>query len=36
VIAPDGRVVGHWQGYSRGHSVDRLRSSIHEALSGDQ
>jgi thiol-disulfide isomerase/thioredoxin len=36
VIAPDGRVVGHWQGYARGHSVDRLRSSIHEALSGNQ
>ena len=36
VIAPDGRVVSHWQGYSRGHSTDRLRSSIHEALSGDQ
>jgi thiol-disulfide isomerase/thioredoxin len=36
VIAPDGRVVSHWQGYSRGHSVDRLRSSIHEALSGNQ
>jgi len=36
VIAPDGRVIGHWQGYSRGHSGDRLRSSIHEALSGGQ
>ena len=36
VIAPDRRVVGHWQGYSRGHSGDRLRSSILEALSGKQ
>lgn len=36
VIAPEGRVVGHWQGYARGHSVDRLRSSIQEALSGNQ
>ena len=33
VIAPDGRVVSHWEGYVRGHSGDHLRSSIAEALS---
>lgn len=34
VIAPDGRVVSHWEGYARGHSVERLRSAIMEGLSG--
>ncbi|HEV7684877.1 MAG TPA: TlpA disulfide reductase family protein [Pyrinomonadaceae bacterium] len=34
VIAPDGRVVSHWEGYARGHSVERLRSAINEGLSG--
>ena len=33
VIAPDGRVISHWTGYARGHSSDRLRSSIHDGLS---
>lgn len=32
VIAPDGRVISHWRGYARGHSGDRLRSSIQEGL----
>src|SRR6185295_7586960 len=36
VIAPDGHVIGHWQGYARGQSGDRLRSSIHEGLSEQQ
>jgi thiol-disulfide isomerase/thioredoxin len=35
VIAADGRVVSHWTGYARGHSGDRLRASIHEALNGE-
>jgi thiol-disulfide isomerase/thioredoxin len=34
VIARDGRVVSHWEGYARGHSVERLRSAIMEGLSG--
>ncbi|HEV7745781.1 MAG TPA: TlpA disulfide reductase family protein [Pyrinomonadaceae bacterium] len=34
VIAPGGRVVSHWEGYARGHSVERLRSAILEGLSG--
>ena len=33
VIAPDGRIVSHWEGYARGHSRDHLRSSIEDALS---
>ena len=33
VIAPDGHVISHWEGYARGQSGDRLRSSIHEGLS---
>lgn len=36
VIAPDGHVISHWQGYTRGQSGDRLRSSIHEGLSEQQ
>jgi thiol-disulfide isomerase/thioredoxin len=33
VIAPDGRVVSHWTGYSRGQGGDRLRATIERALS---
>ena len=33
VIAPDGRIVSHWNGYTRGRSGDRLRSTIERALS---
>ena len=33
VIAPDGRIVSHWNGYSRGQSGDRLRATIERALS---
>jgi thiol-disulfide isomerase/thioredoxin len=33
VIAPGGRVVSHWWGYSRGRSGDRLREVIQGALS---
>ena len=36
VIAPDGHVISHWEGYARGQSGDRLRSSIHEGLSEQQ
>jgi thiol-disulfide isomerase/thioredoxin len=36
VIAPDGRVISHWQGYARGHSGDVLRSAIHEGISEGQ
>jgi thiol-disulfide isomerase/thioredoxin len=32
VIAPDGRVVSHWNGYARGRSGDRLRTMIEQAL----
>jgi thiol-disulfide isomerase/thioredoxin len=32
VIAPDGRIVSHWRGYSRGQSADRLRDAIKRAL----
>ena len=33
VIAPDGRIVQHWNGYMRGQSGDRLRATIERALS---
>ena len=33
VIAADGSVVSHWDGYAPGHSGDRLRSSLEDALS---
>src|SRR5258708_32904879 len=34
VIAPDGRVVSHWQGYSPGHNLDPLPPPTHKPLSG--
>jgi thiol-disulfide isomerase/thioredoxin len=33
VIASDGRIVNHWNGYSRGQSGTRLRDTINHALS---
>ncbi len=33
VIARDGRIISHWNGYSRGQSGDRLRATIERALS---
>lgn len=33
VLSSDGRVVGHWNGYSRGQSRDRLKQTIEHALS---
>ncbi len=33
VIAPDGRIVSHWNGYSRGRSGDHLRETIEHAFS---
>ena len=33
VIAPDGHIVSHWRGYTRGQSRDRLRETIEHALS---
>lgn len=33
VIAPGGRIVDHWRGYSRGRSGDHLREVIERALS---
>jgi thiol-disulfide isomerase/thioredoxin len=33
VIAPDGRIISHWRGYSRGHSAERLRQALERALS---
>ena len=33
VIRPDGRILNHWDGYTRGHSGDHLRASIERALS---
>ncbi|HEY0322165.1 MAG TPA: TlpA disulfide reductase family protein [Pyrinomonadaceae bacterium] len=33
VIATDGRVIGHWRGYSRGRSGGHLREMIELALS---
>ncbi len=32
VIAPDGHIVSHWRGYTRGQSRDRLRETIEHAL----
>lgn len=32
VIAPDGRIVSHWDGYVRGRSGDRLRALIKSTL----
>jgi thiol-disulfide isomerase/thioredoxin len=32
VIAPDGRVVNHWDGYARGQSGDHLRAAIERLL----
>jgi thiol-disulfide isomerase/thioredoxin len=34
VLAPDGHIVSHWRGYTRGQSRDRLRETIERALSG--
>ncbi len=33
VIAADGRIVSHWNGYSRGRSGDHLRETIERAFS---
>ena len=33
VLAPDGHIVSHWRGYTRGQSRDRLRETIEHALS---
>ena len=33
VIGPDGRIVKHWRGYSRGRNGDQLRETIKRALS---
>jgi thiol-disulfide isomerase/thioredoxin len=33
VIGPDGQIISHWRGYSRGGSGDRLRQAIERALS---
>jgi thiol-disulfide isomerase/thioredoxin len=35
VIAADGHVIDHWDGYLREHSGDHLRATIESALSGD-
>lgn len=32
VIAPDGRILSHWNGYTRGHSGERLRETLERAL----
>jgi hypothetical protein len=32
VIAANGRIMGHWNGYSSGSSRDRLRETIDRAL----
>jgi thiol-disulfide isomerase/thioredoxin len=32
VIDADGRIVNHWAGYSPGHSGDRLKQTIDQAL----
>jgi thiol-disulfide isomerase/thioredoxin len=34
VIAPDGRILSHWHGYSRDQSGERLREAIERALGG--
>jgi thiol-disulfide isomerase/thioredoxin len=33
VIAPDGRILGHWRGYSPGQAGNHLRETIERALS---
>lgn len=33
VISPDGRIVDHWRGYSRGRNGDHLREALKQALS---
>lgn len=33
VIAPDGHIVSHWRGYSRGRNGEHLREAIELALS---
>jgi thiol-disulfide isomerase/thioredoxin len=33
VIAPDGRIISHWRGYSPERSAERLRQTIKRALS---
>jgi hypothetical protein len=32
VLSSDGRIVSHWNGYSRGQSRDRLKQVIEHAL----
>jgi hypothetical protein len=32
VIAPDGRIVSHWDGYAAGWSGKRLKQAIESAL----
>jgi thiol-disulfide isomerase/thioredoxin len=34
VIAPNGRILSHWRGYSRGRSGERLSEAIERALAG--
>lgn len=36
VIAASGRVISHWDGYSRGQSGDHLRASIEQALENSE
>jgi thiol-disulfide isomerase/thioredoxin len=36
VIAANGRVVSHWNGYTKGRSGAHLRASIERALSGQE
>ena len=33
VIAANGRIISHWDGYARGRSSERLRATIERALS---
>lgn len=35
VISPNGRIVSHWDGYAAGHSGDRLKQTIEQALIRD-
>jgi hypothetical protein len=36
VIAPDGRIVSHWDGYAVGWSGKRLKQAIDQALTREQ
>jgi len=36
IVNPEGRIVGHWDGYASGWSGKRLKEAIEQALTKEQ